>query len=414
MQRHIVMFAVMLAVAPAASAQPSVWDKLMARAQMESERARTRGIALNMACEWADPAGANQIVSLLSGWIEAADQPPGEAGGENDARRELIAAVVQYSGGRLNEMADPASTLAVWTAVATSSWPAQEIKETAFKRIADNPSWSGARQAAALTALAGSGVGHAGRLPAEFAPFIDDAAIPTLRAIVSQSGFDTGTFNFTAASILAEAGDTTILPDLQARQDGFHAIDPHYGEALAWYVWQIEVQNPPSRLLQHVASAELLSPQSRHWAVHRAIKLGLPADEIRQAILQYEATGHRVGPEHLTAGIATIKASATDAGILSADDLSGVPDVGAADDPSDFAPTICANWDVQTPAVSWEPPWEPRYENYDAFFEWSQSIAWESVSDDDALALLRQKLCELELIEPAQCSSEADVPPSQP
>lgn len=405
MQRRITMLGIVLGACSIANAQMPVWDKLMTRAQMEGERTRTRAIALNMACDWADAAGADQNVSLVSSWAvnieQSANQLDPLPEAELAARRELICSLVCQSGSRLNAIADPAVTFDLWALAATQSWVGQGIKEAVFERIADNPSGSGARHEAALVALRDSGVGLAGRLPAAFVGLIDATAIPALRAMVSESGFDPATFNFTAAAVLAEASDTAILPEFQARQETFSAAGARYGSALAWYTWQIQAQNPPSQLLEHIASAELHSPQSRRWAIRRAVELGLPVSDIRQAILQYAAVGHPVGPGHLAVGI---KALAISLGVLTAEDLPNVTMEGAhaMSDP-EWSPH--APWEVATPVVEWQPPWEPRYENYEVFFDWMQTISWESLPEEQATELFYQKLCELELVPPAQCAA---------
>lgn len=409
MQPRILILGIVLAASPAANAQVSVWNKLMARAQQDEQRLLTRKAALGLLCEIADPAGTAEIMSLAASWIEAIDQAGSESEIAADplasSRRALVCSLVSSGGAaHLNTVGQPATVLGLWTDIAARPWVDRGTKTAVFTLIAENPGDATMRRSAALAALQHSGVGQAGRLPDAFSDLIDASCAAELRAMV-QASDDPGTFNFTAAAVLAEQGDASILSDLQSRHAAFDAADPRYGRALSWYIWKIQVQNPPPQLTAHIASPQLYSPQSRRWAIRKAIERGLPTNDVRQAILDYAEVGHPFGPERHAAGLAGIKALALQLGVLSGEDL---PNVAVESEPA-AARVEHDEWEVSTPSVAWIPPWEPRYENIPAFRQWLQTRPWQGLTLQQSIQLVRDKLCELELTPPARCS-----PASQP
>lgn len=405
MQPRILILAIVLAASSTASAQVPVWDKLMTRTQQDDQRLLTRKAALGLLREIANPAGAAEIVTLAAGWIESVDQAGSESEIAADPlatnRRALIRSLVTGGGAaHLNTVGQTAAVLNLWTDVASRTWIDRDTKETAFALIADNPGDVALRRSAALVALQSSGVGQAGRLPDPFVDLIDASCAPELRGMV-QASDEPGTFNFTAAAVLAEQGDTAILADLQSRYAAFEATDPRYGHALSWYIWQIQVQNPPSQLAAHIASAQLFSPQSRRWAIRKAVERNVPVNEIRQAILNYAEVGDPFGPEGHAAGLAGIKSLALQLGVLTADDL---PNISGETQPA--PPSIHhGEWEVSTPSVAWVPPWEPRYENIPTFRQWLQTRPWQGMTLQESIVLVRNKMCELELAPPAQCNA---------
>ena len=113
----------------------------------------------------------------------------------------------------------------------------------------------------------------------------DLAAFPALRKKVRASR-DTDTFHFAAAAILAHYGDKGILKDLMGWQTEFDKAHAAGADILGYYVWQINVQAPPSQLLDFIASPEHFAADPRaNWAVRRAVALELDAADVRDAIL---------------------------------------------------------------------------------------------------------------------------------
>ena len=79
-------------------------------------------------------------------------------------------------------------------------------------------------------------------------------------------------------------GDEQILPDLKA----FVLTEPSDAERLRIVsnaIWEIKIQHPPSQMITFLT-------EGRHDAssigiVRRAVELGMPRDELRDAVLAY-------------------------------------------------------------------------------------------------------------------------------
>jgi len=91
-------------------------------------------------------------------------------------------------------------------------------------------------------------------------------------------------FHYMAAATLAHLGDTGILSHLKLIRPAFGKAGTP-GSSLDRYIAQIELQNPPQRLLDYIASAPQPVKSWRAWAIRRAVELELPREAIRQAIL---------------------------------------------------------------------------------------------------------------------------------
>ncbi|MBX3394351.1 MAG: hypothetical protein KF841_03185 [Phycisphaerae bacterium] len=408
MRRLMVMFSVLLTTNSIAYDQLSVWDKLMARAQTEDERLITRMTALSLACENADAVQATETISMLSQWTDTVEQTEtatsDTAGADTpSARQALLSHAVGHGAERLNAIGDSAAALDLWRRLSSQPWATQVTKEKAFELIASNPSSIAARQEAAIAALRDSGVGRSGQMPQAFASLLDQTAISALRTLVRESA-DIQTFNYAAAATLAEFGDLDILSELHALQAPFAEADVCSGDALGWYAWQIEIQNPPSQLLTHIASPELFTAESRCWAIRKAAELGLSTEDIREAIEDYESAGRPFGPNQQPAGIAEMKAVAMKLGIIAEAVFSdAIPGTSPAYETNQVA------WNLSTPVVDWIPPWEPRYENYPAFFEWCEAQPWDELDDETGARLFSERLCELELLPPDSCGIVAET-----
>lgn len=89
---------------------------------------------------------------------------------------------------------------------------------------------------------------------------------------------------------------------------------------LHYYAWQIDVQDPPIKLLDYIASADAESVEKRIWAIHRAVDRAISKEQIRQAILEHSAklTANQFG---IKPGLASIKTSAMELGVLRDGDL---------------------------------------------------------------------------------------------
>jgi hypothetical protein len=233
-------------------------------------------------------------------------------------------------------------------------------------------------------------------------PIADAAAIFALRTMLDQ-----GDMNLNAARALAELGDAGALPILNRRKTELEAqVGQPYHDQLEYVrraIHAIEVSQNNATLLAFIrspASDENLFPFNKFWAVQKAQGRGVSAADLRSAVLEWAA---RARPHER----GDIKAFGIETGgILNADDL---PDAG----PSlsrQFAHArhiVRRTGPVPVPARKEKQgvgtTWEPNEANYARLEEWMQSVQWESLSGSEAAGMLKAKLCELDLLHPANC-----------
>lgn len=89
---------------------------------------------------------------------------------------------------------------------------------------------------------------------------------------------------------------------------------------IRWYIWQIENQHPPIKLLEHIRGGERLAADSRVWAVERALDHGIDQGKIRDAILEH-AKAHAAEFPVLRFELIRLKQRALELGVLNANDL---------------------------------------------------------------------------------------------
>jgi hypothetical protein len=91
-------------------------------------------------------------------------------------------------------------------------------------------------------------------------------------------------------------------------------------------IWRIEVQHPPSKLVDYIASTG--GWHARAWAVERAVELGVPKEKVRDAVIAHANKITPVGKNGVRPGLFDIKRVALRLGVLQEDDL---PDVKLRD-----------------------------------------------------------------------------------
>lgn len=167
-------------------------------------------------------------------------------------------------------------------------------------------------------------------------------AIPRLRERVRQSGRHPETFHWPSAHALARLGDTELrdyftrlAPEFEASPSSVPG-SPDFGrrmaENLRSLVNTIDVEQSPQALLDFIRSdREVLN--SRVWAVVRAKERGIDNAAIRQAVLDHAEAIARLRSQGKLPdtkgkpwpGLVVLKYEAMRLGVLSADDLPGVP-----------------------------------------------------------------------------------------
>jgi hypothetical protein len=240
-----------------------------------------------------------------------------------------------------------------------------------------------------------------------------------------RSSDDPFQFHYCAAATLAYLGDTQIKTDLTARRERFGAASATFREMLDQWIWQIDVQNPKSNLAGFIASttdSETILPIRRLFAIQRAKELGVPVDEIRNAVLVHASRVTASDSQSAKSGLRVVKYRAKELGILAPSDLPDVSDppfIGLRTDTRISDQTATSENSLQPLASSeskparqpWHSSWRPNDANYEAFADWLAAIDWDAVPEVEALDLMIDKMCELDLIDPDKCEPQGPPGP---
>jgi hypothetical protein len=108
-------------------------------------------------------------------------------------------------------------------------------------------------------------------------------AVSKLRATLHASV--TGEVHFGAAAALAHLGDEGTIPDLRAAAQRIELTAPELVVYMEWYIWRIQNQHPPEKLVEYIEHNSPDSPQWV-WALQRCTELGLDKARLRVAILE--------------------------------------------------------------------------------------------------------------------------------
>jgi hypothetical protein len=280
-------------------------------------------ILLDIAFEKADQRIAEDVVSLGAELLKGLPDPPGLGPPETQHRIRLNALLADRLLDALLEER--------WKASVGADRKTLELLQNYYLSPYLGPGgWSGR----ILTAL------HASPAPAEqkrvlaeeivaakrrstehspaLVNLLSEESFPGLRRLVRESPVDE--FHYGAAAALGDLGDREILPYLKELRAG-GAPRPLDGDLQRW-IWRIEIQHPPQRLLDYIESTDdqPMLMQRRMWVVQRAVDVGLPKEQIRRAILDYAAKIEGDERHYL----ASLKRLGLKLEVLHADDL---PDV---------------------------------------------------------------------------------------
>jgi len=305
-----------------------VLDRLIAIIDKETLGVWPRYFAVIVACEIADEEGSRRLEqtmrSLLerleAAWEETGGVPPD---GEPHALKSVVVAFGLHGAPHVMPLVGDHRLLLdciAWAYI--SGWQVAgtraecirlikqcqvppEVRQDALARIIER-AWRRGAPDEALFELVG---------------LLDNGAFPKLRELV-RAGDTPETFHFGAADVLSFFGDAEIIADLEARRPAFHAQHRYMEEQLMGCIWRIEVQKPPTKLLDYIASVD--SPRhrdSRAWAVRRAAALGVAHERIRNAILEHAQRTKKVGK---ASPLVELKWTGLQLGILKENDLPEV------------------------------------------------------------------------------------------
>jgi hypothetical protein len=151
----------------------------------------------------------------------------------------------------------------------------------------------------------------------------DEAGRTELRKMFASGLEKQRAFHFSAASVLAHYGDLSILDGLRSQRQ---KEAPGSSQGLVdYYIWQIEAQNPPSKLVDFIASANHPALEVTLWAVERASQLGLDKAAIRSAILDHCKQFKNPSDKTWMSKRPQLVAAAIEASVLTEDDSRAIP-----------------------------------------------------------------------------------------
>jgi len=289
-----------------------------------------RRAALVLACEKADDEAAREILDLIKTWVlqkTGATSAPHYpvSGQESYTRRDLIRTCLTQGVNHLEgALIDQEPLLDLFALIGSPSRARAMglgLGALAYNALAGNPAPIEQRRERALSII--QEMRNQGDPPGPLLRLLDESSFPRLRPLVRASD-DPDTFHFGAAAALAHLGDREILPDLQARRARFREKHVNFEGALVRFMWRINIQHPAAELLHYISGPPEVGVERRMWAVRRAAELGIPKEELRQAILKHAEQVKPQGKFKIRHGLISLKEQGLRLGILTEQDL---PDI---------------------------------------------------------------------------------------
>ncbi len=303
-------------------------ERLLAIAANDDVHVAVRAKGLELACEKANRTLAEEIVALVGKWASELDvrqlRPTEKTASDKciAAKSSLLFAFATKCPQSLEGvLGAPEPLLDVLTVIATRSWCSLEAKAASLKAIAENPAPIEVRRQYALRIVDEKRAST--QLPHIVLGLLNRDVSPRLREFLRTSE-DPETFHFAAAAALAHLGDQETAKELEKLLPRFRERGANAAGILTSYLWQIEIQHPPQRLLQYIGSGtDLAAPQRRLWAIRRAVEVNPDKEAIRRAVLAHAEKIQADKRPSLT----SIKSLAQSLGVLREKDLPDVKTV---------------------------------------------------------------------------------------
>ncbi|HUU84880.1 MAG TPA: hypothetical protein VM243_15380 [Phycisphaerae bacterium] len=202
--------------------------------------------------------------------------------------------------------------------VADPAFPYEDIRREAASRIADNPANKHVRKDYAYRAIRENPQWVA---PGVFDELMDDAFADRLRPLLLTGEPGIRSFNYLALGLLSEYGDRDTARQLR-QWIAAHEDPQEAARRVSEPLWKIDAQGNPQMLLDYIRSDKWDSYTRRVWALKTALRVGVPPEQIRMAILEHapKALNHR-GLKH---SLQLLKREALLRGVLRPDDLPEV------------------------------------------------------------------------------------------
>ena len=312
----------------------AAWRRLRAVLENAEQPVQVQLAVLSLAAEKADERMALDMLDVVRDWIEALSQKNADRiMSDKDEWRRKTALVYRFldlleRDLLAKHLGSHPKTLEVLRTIATDAMVDPQKGAQALELIYGSKATLAQRRAVAeaIVAVRPKAEGHHALL----LKLLDRTSLPKLRELVRQSE-DPHKFHYGAASALAHLGDVEIRDELKRLSAKFTPIERNLGGILEYFVWQIEVQQTPDKLLGYIASDQHVGSSRRCWAVRRAVELGVEREKIRAAILEHAANveprAHRRENGRTIKfwpGLSTLKKEGLKLGILLPNDL---PDV---------------------------------------------------------------------------------------
>ena len=307
----------------------ATWRRLRAILEKAERPAQVQLGVLDIAAEKADERIALDLLALARGWVEALS-PEGRLVTAKDKWETKAALVYRFldllEGGPVaKHLGSHPETLEMLRAIATDSLVDPQKGAQAIELIYNS------KAPLALSRAAAEAIVAARRNAEAQHPLVlkllDSTSVPKLRELLKQSE-DPLKFHLGSAAALAHLGDIEIKDEVKRLSAEFNPIDRNLGGILEYFVWQIEIQQSTTKLLEYIASDRDLALPRRLWAVHRAVELGVAREMIRAALLEHaskvEPRAHRQRTGRTVTfwpGLSTLKKEALELGLLQPDDL---------------------------------------------------------------------------------------------
>lgn len=299
-----------------------VFGRVWAIAQNSNQPARSRTVALGVACDFADEEAAQMIVDRLHEYLRAVLPLRGDEATWTDEERvtasnaRLITGFIVSDLDILVEKMGDDSAILGFLKDYYVAGVRVGMKDPCIRLISRCEAAQASKRETALAIISAY---DQGLVPDAIVELLDAEALPGLRKLVL-SQTDPREFHYAAADALSQLGDLEIRPHLETLLTWW---DSAFGRSrVQRFIWRIDVQNPPTKLLGYIAGTDWPGYRdNRAWAVRRAYRQGLPAASIRDAILEHAAKG---STREVKVLLPSLKAAGLEFGILQSDDL---PDV---------------------------------------------------------------------------------------
>lgn len=328
-QPAIAIFSILCA--QAALADEIKWSELKVTIQDQGLPLTQRISACHTASKAADAAIAADFLSIAESWSQrlAASRLSIEDMTRDKriaATSRLLSSFVTHDLALLEpQIKDKSNLLDFLVEVVTKAFCANEAKDAAVRQIDKSSAPPELKRQALLAIISDASIRKNSELSPSILEAVDEDMFLALRRSVGDSQ-DPKTFHFAAAAILAHYGDAATRAELEKLVPKFQEEDRNLGGILTYYLWQIDVQNPPTRLLDFIAepSPPEVSVEKRLWAIRRAVELRLEKSKIREAVLKH---ANLVQPDKKTGirrGLSSLKKLCLELKVLEQSDL---PDV---------------------------------------------------------------------------------------